>query len=130
MKRILAALFLTCALLTVPACSTANKTAYKTTQAVSATADIGLRVWADYITQQKLAGNPVSLEKELQVKTYWNYFQTARELVIKAGIAYTHTKEAGGDVSQAELELNAALSALTNAQADFLLLLQSLGVKL
>ena len=130
MKRLLTALMLATTLLFVaPACSTVNKAAYKTTQVTSATADIGLQVWADYVAQQKRLGTPVPLEQEVQAKKAWNSFQDSRDLVIKAGLAYTKAKTAGADLKPAEAEINAAVAAMAAASADFIALLQTFGVK-
>lgn len=129
MKRLITAIILGCTLvLLTPACSTANKAAYKTTQVTSTTADIALHVWADYVAQQKQLGTPVPLSQEVQAKKAWNAFQDARDGVIKAGVAYSQTKAAGGDLSPLEAQINASVAALAAASSDFITLIQSFGV--
>lgn len=129
MQKLLIAVVLSCALLFAPACGTVNKSAYKTTQVTSATADLGLKVWADWVARQKMAGTPVPLEQEVQAKSAWNKFQDTRDTVIKAGIAYTHARESGAETSGPSAELTAAVAAMAASSADFISLLQSFGVK-
>lgn len=129
MKRIILAIALGCSLLLLPACTTINKAAYKTTQGTSIAADVGLQVWADYVSRQKSAGMPVPLSQELQAKKSWDAFQDARDGVIRAGIAYSQAKAAGVDLSVTEATINASVAAMAAASADFINLLASFGVK-
>lgn len=117
-------------LFVVPGCATANKAAYKGTQAASISGDIGLRVWADYVSAQKLKGTPVPLSQELQVKKAWNQFEDAKDAAFAAGVAYTRAKAGGVDTTGFQSELNATLAAMAAAQSNFLTLIQSFGVKL
>lgn len=127
---LLTATLLLVAPVTFSGCSTVNKATLKTTQAVSATADIGLSVWADYVAKEKALGTPVPLNQELQAKHAWNAFQDARDGVVKAGIAYSLAKEKNEDLSGPISALNTAAAVMAAASTDFLNLIQSFGVKL
>lgn len=131
LRILIGALAFSLTLLVMPACSTVNKAALKTYQVAYPTGNIALHVWADYVSQQKAAGTPVPLDQELQAKKAWNQFEDARELVAKAGVAYSTAKAAQtSDMSSFEAEISAATSAMAAAQADFINLLRSFGVKL
>jgi hypothetical protein len=85
---------------------------------------------ADYVAQQKALGTPVPLSQELQAKHAWDAFQDARDGVVKAGIAYSQAKAANADVTGVTAAMNTAVAVMAAASADFLNLIQSLGVKL
>lgn len=120
-------LFVAPVALSVGGCSSAGKTAYRTTATASVTVDAAMSAWGRWVKDHK-----PSAESELKVKSAFETYQKAVSTVADTGAAYQRAKEKPNNpaLPEAQVKFNAAIAAASAALADLTNLIVSLGVKI
>lgn len=136
LRLFLYSLVLICTLATAPVyisgCAGGpNRVAYQSVGTTKVTISTAMSLWGAYVTQQKLAGTPVPVDREQAVASAYSRVQASLVIVCDAGKALSagsQTNPAG--VSALQAALSQAITDSASTIADLQNLIVSFGVKL